>query len=950
LFTVEEKFMKSRTKAAAAALVFATGMLAQTPPPAKKAESAKPAAGRRRPAAAPGQRFRIDYVQTNQTKNDWEEINFEFNSAILSDGFPTLLWLADYLKGHQGYHVKIVGNTDYVGSNAYNNELAIARAESVAAFLRKYGASGNQLTTSGEGKRVPEVSNGTKEGRFVNRRVQLTVTDPNGRAMSLEDLIRGEAGGKEPGPGPGPGGPNCCAEILKRLDDLAGLIRGLKDNEDAEHAKLRNEIADLRNAFNNMPKPLTRQQTQEVANTAADNAVNKAEADFKRNNRKFSLLGLNVGPAFGKNGKPGDFSVSARGQFFSPFGGEGNHAVQANGEYIFYPGLHEGQFDIGLVNRWNNFQAGAFGSFKYIDFSQYQHGGGLGQASVLFDYIFKSGRIGIYGSKGFKDEAVLNSQTIAPGAFLQTYARLVDQAGGTGLVGLWGDSWLQGNIGYLKSRAPGFKDKPGFTIKFVQPLSSEFAFTVEGGLNETLVSNNNYGRLMFGLQWGNFIRPKDYGNTKNPVPMDVPRIRYNILTRQVGATPPVADAGPDQIGVRPGTITLNGSGSYDPLGLALTYKWQQIGGTNVTINNSTAAIANFTAGEGQTYVFRLTVTNTSGLSASARTTVSTITIPNVNINRFDANPPTIVTGQCSIISWDVANAETITITPGVTTNNRPQGTAQVCPTATTTYTLTGTNATNSKQSTASITVTVNAVPAVSASILRFEAVPINIIRGESSTLQWATANAVTVTLNGQSVQPQGSMVVSPTQTTTYTLVATGTDGKPVNATAVVAVTAGDVPRIIQFGLNPSTINVGGQSQLCWQVENATSVSISPGIGTVDAAGCRTVNPSVTTSYVLTATNASGSVTASATLTVGSVKILTFTNDPPFSPISGGPVNLTWTTSGAVSVTITGLGVPSGTLPVNGTITVNPTTNSDYTLTAYGPDGQAVSAVLHVFVR
>ena len=935
--------MISRKLAAAAAVFWATSMFAQTPPPAKK--ETRPAAGRRRPAGAPAQRFKTDYVQTNQTKNDWEEINFEFNSAILSDGFPTLLWLADFLKAHPDFRVKIVGNTDYVGSNAYNNELAIARAESVAAFLRKYGASGNQLQTSGEGKRVPEVSNNTKEGRFVNRRVSVSVTDASGRNMSLEDLVKSQV----PPPAPVASGPNCCDEILKRLDDLAGLIRGLKDNEDAEHAKLRGEIADLRNQINNMPKPLSRQQTQDVANTAADNAVNRAESDFKKNNRKFSLLGLNIGPAFGKDGRPGDFSVNARGQFFSPFGGEGNHAVQAQGEYTFYPGLHEGQFDIGLVNRWSNFQAGAFGSFKYVDFTRYQNGGGLAQASFLADYIFKRGRIGIFGTKGFKDEAVLNSQTIAPGAFLQTYIHIVDSIGGSGLVGLWGDSSLSGNIGYLRSYG-GIKDKPGFTIKFVQPILPELAFTVEGGLNETLVSNNNYGRIQFGLQFGNFIRPKDYQNTKNPVPMDVPRIRYNVLTRQVGATPPVADAGPDQIGARPGTITLNGSGSYDPLGQPLKYQWTQIGGPTVPINNPTAAVATFTAAEGQTYVFRLTVTNTSGLSASARTTVSTITIPNVSVNRFDANPPTITAGQCSIISWDVGNAETITITPGVTTNNRPQGTAQVCPTQTTTYTLTATNATNAKQATASLTVTVTAAPTTMASITRFEAVPTNITSGESSTLQWATLNAVTVTLNGQSVQPNGSQVVNPTQTTTYTLVATGTDGRPVTATAVVTVTAGSVPRILQFGLNPATINVGGQAQLTWQVENATSVSISPGIGTVDATGSRTVNPTVSTTYVITATNANGSVTASATLTVGSVQILSFTNDPAFSPIAGGPVTLTWTTSGAAAVTITGLGVPPGTLPVNGSITVNPTTNSDYTLTAYGSNGQTVSAVLHVFVR
>ena len=41
----------------------------------------------------------------------------------------------------------------------------------------KYGADADQITTSGDGKRAPEVDNKTKEGRFMNRRVVLTVTD-----------------------------------------------------------------------------------------------------------------------------------------------------------------------------------------------------------------------------------------------------------------------------------------------------------------------------------------------------------------------------------------------------------------------------------------------------------------------------------------------------------------------------------------------------------------------------------------------------------------------------------------------------------------------------------------------------------------------------------------------------------------------------------------------------
>ncbi len=67
--------------------------------------------------------------------------------------------------------MKVTGNTDYVGSAAYNDKLALARAETVKAFLVKYGASAGQITTAGDGKATPEVDNKTKEGRFMNRRV-----------------------------------------------------------------------------------------------------------------------------------------------------------------------------------------------------------------------------------------------------------------------------------------------------------------------------------------------------------------------------------------------------------------------------------------------------------------------------------------------------------------------------------------------------------------------------------------------------------------------------------------------------------------------------------------------------------------------------------------------------------------------------------------------------------
>lgn len=36
-------------------------------------------------------------LQTTATRDDWEEVNFEFNSPVLSDGYPSLLRMAELL-------------------------------------------------------------------------------------------------------------------------------------------------------------------------------------------------------------------------------------------------------------------------------------------------------------------------------------------------------------------------------------------------------------------------------------------------------------------------------------------------------------------------------------------------------------------------------------------------------------------------------------------------------------------------------------------------------------------------------------------------------------------------------------------------------------------------------------------------------------------------------------
>jgi hypothetical protein len=79
--------------------------------------------------------------------------------------------------------------------------------------------------------------------------------------------------------------------------------------------------------------------------------------------------------------------------------------------------------------------------------------------------------------------------------------------------------------------------------------------------------------------------------------------------------------------------------------------------------------------------------------------------------------------------------------------------------------------------------------------------------------------------------------------------------------------APSTPVITSFLADPTVIESGGTSTLTWEVSNATTVTISPGVGSVGLIGTFGVSPEETTTYMLTASNATGNVTANVTVTV-----------------------------------------------------------------------------------
>ena len=95
----------------------------------------------------------------------------------------------------------------------------------------------------------------------------------------------------------------------------------------------------------------------------------------------------------------------------------------------------------------------------------------------------------------------------------------------------------------------------------------------------------------------------------------------------------------------------------------------------------------------------------------------------------------------------------------------------------------------------------------------------------------------------------------------------GTWSKEVLTTVIVVPREAGQPIVNSFNASPGIISPGGSSTLSWDVSGATTVSINQQVGNVSLSGNRVVIPIQTTTYTLTATNAVGSVTATAQVVI-----------------------------------------------------------------------------------
>lgn len=333
------------------------------------------------------------------------------------------------------------------------------------------------------------------------------------------------------------------------------------------------------------------------------------------------------------------------------------------------------------------------------------------------------------------------------------------------------------------------------------------------------------------------------------------------------------------------------------------------------------------------------------------------------IDRFDSDTQIIDPGARVTLSWAIEGATSATISGGAAPFTIPvaelkSGSRDVNPTQTLTYTLTAINDDGSVEATRMITV----VPLPDPLITSFAATPLSIIPGESIELSWEVMNATSISIidaesdevfgsQDLAVVGSGSVDVTPTESTTYTLTALSPQGS-VQSTPIDVIVI--TPPVINAFTASQTADVtpGAMVDLDWDVTGADSVEIRDQDDTLitsstDATGSFAATIDENTTFTLTATNAAGEELAEVTVTLlGSPVINTFTASKQTGVIFNEMIDLSWDVTDADGIEIrdSNNALITSSAASTGSFSVAITANRVYTLTASNASGSVSASV------
>lgn len=99
------------------------------------------------------------------------------------DGMRTAQKLADVLQQNPQRMVLVEGFTDSTGADSYNQQLSERRATAVRNALQGMGVGRERVAVRGYGETYPVAANDTAQNRQLNRRVEIVLSDADGKIM-----------------------------------------------------------------------------------------------------------------------------------------------------------------------------------------------------------------------------------------------------------------------------------------------------------------------------------------------------------------------------------------------------------------------------------------------------------------------------------------------------------------------------------------------------------------------------------------------------------------------------------------------------------------------------------------------------------------------------------------------------------------------------------------------
>ncbi len=144
----------------------------------------KPATPTQKPEPEKPQPVQADTIRYGDIEVEKEQpivldnLLFEFSTAnIIETSKSSLEMLLNMMQVHTQVRIEIIGHTDNMGSDSFNQRLSEQRAEAVRDYLVGNGISADRIATSGRGATQPIDTNLTDEGRQKNRRVEFVIVE-----------------------------------------------------------------------------------------------------------------------------------------------------------------------------------------------------------------------------------------------------------------------------------------------------------------------------------------------------------------------------------------------------------------------------------------------------------------------------------------------------------------------------------------------------------------------------------------------------------------------------------------------------------------------------------------------------------------------------------------------------------------------------------------------------